>query len=224
MKSAHFNYEDSKGNKYYGAVTLKNNGKTSISIDSRQYLRYNIIDAMNQIAKEIVDADFKHSAIVGDVRSDSAMEGLLPLLRTETESLRVQFLEETKKFAIRNHAWATGIRAEYKALGTNLSGSERERYYRLQKMIYSPSFPGTNLEKYSEDEVKKAQEHYETSLSKLAMHLNALGLKIDTLVIKTSHIDVNMNMVLTDGVRTVRAFTIIASGPIKRPHYRYLIK
>jgi hypothetical protein len=35
---------------------------------------------------------------------------------------------------------------------------------------------------------------------------------------------VNIDMTLTDGEKTVKAFTIIAEGQIQRPHYRYLVK
>jgi hypothetical protein len=47
---------------------------------------------------------------------------------------------------------------------------------------------------------------------------------VEKLVVETSHIGVNINTTLTDGEKTVRAFTIIASGEIQRPHYRYLVK
>lgn len=35
---------------------------------------------------------------------------------------------------------------------------------------------------------------------------------------------VNIETTITDGVKKVRAFTIVAEGEIQRPHYRYLIK
>jgi hypothetical protein len=37
-------------------------------------------------------------------------------------------------------------------------------------------------------------------------------------------VGVNFETTLSDGEKIVRAFTIVASGEIQKPHYRYLIK
>jgi hypothetical protein len=37
-------------------------------------------------------------------------------------------------------------------------------------------------------------------------------------------VGVNINITLTDGDKTVRAYTIVAEGEIQKPHYRYLVK
>jgi len=42
--------------------------------------------------------------------------------------------------------------------------------------------------------------------------------------IENGSVGVNINITITDGEQTVRAWTIIAEGEIQRPHYRYLIK
>jgi len=47
---------------------------------------------------------------------------------------------------------------------------------------------------------------------------------LSKLKVQTSHIDVNIDTTLTDGEKTIKAFTILAEGAIQRPHYRYLIK
>jgi len=49
-------------------------------------------------------------------------------------------------------------------------------------------------------------------------------LNVDNLQLSTSYLDPNISTKITDGKKTVNAWTIIASGPIQRPHYRYLIK
>ena len=72
--------------------------------------------------------------------------------------------------------------------------------------------------------VKAAEQHYENSIQKLAARIEKKGLNTENLSVLTSHVGVNINTTLTDGIKTVRAFTIIAEGPIQRPHYRYLIK
>ena len=80
------------------------------------------------------------------------------------------------------------------------------------------------VENFMLAEEKKAELHYEGSIVKLANRIEKKGLIIEKLVVETSHIGVNINTTLTDGEKTVRAFTIIASGEIQRPHYRYLVK
>ena len=65
---------------------------------------------------------------------------------------------------------------------------------------------------------------HESSIEKLAYRIEKKELDQSKLKTKTSHIGVNIETVLTDGEKTVRAWTIIASGMIQRPHYRYLVK
>lgn len=68
------------------------------------------------------------------------------------------------------------------------------------------------------------EAHYEQSIEKLAFRIAQKGLNQESLTVTTSHIGVNIETTLTDGIKTVRAFTIIASGEIQKPHYRYLVK
>jgi len=58
----------------------------------------------------------------------------------------------------------------------------------------------------------------------LAARIEKKGLNVEKIKTVTSHIGVNLETTLTDGTKTVRAWTIVASGEIQRPHYRYLIK
>ncbi len=79
-------------------------------------------------------------------------------------------------------------------------------------------------EDYLKKAMKRAEMHYEDSIIKLASRIEQKGLNIDKLSVKTSHIGVNIDTVLTDGIVSVKTWTIIASGPIQKPHYRYLVK
>ena len=71
---------------------------------------------------------------------------------------------------------------------------------------------------------KDAHAHYENSLMKLASRIQAKNLNQDKLSMQTSHLGVDIETTITDGDKTVRAWTIIAQGEIQRPHYRYLVK
>jgi hypothetical protein len=69
-----------------------------------------------------------------------------------------------------------------------------------------------------------AEHHYKVSVEKLAHRIISKGLNYDTLTVTAGWVNVNFNCVITDGEKTVKASTIIAEGPVQRPHYRYLIK
>ena len=66
--------------------------------------------------------------------------------------------------------------------------------------------------------------HYENSITKLAARVAKKGLNEDKLTMKTSSIDLNIETTIDDGNKTVVAHTIIASGVVQRPHYRYLVR
>lgn len=78
--------------------------------------------------------------------------------------------------------------------------------------------------KYEQKEVDAAERHYETSVIKLAARIKQKNLNVDKMKVKSAKIDVNIDTRITDGTIEVHAWTIIAEGPIKRPHYRYIIK
>jgi hypothetical protein len=83
---------------------------------------------------------------------------------------------------------------------------------------------GQGFEKYKDKIMKHAEKHYEQSLEKLAYRIAEKTLDFEHMTVKTGTVGVNIETTITDGITTVRAFTIIAQGPINRPHYRYLIK
>ena len=81
-----------------------------------------------------------------------------------------------------------------------------------------------SLDEYINKELKLSEIHYDNSINKLAERIKLKDLNLDNLKVETSHIGVNINTTLTDGEKTIRAFTIIAGGDVQQPHYRYLIK
>lgn len=74
------------------------------------------------------------------------------------------------------------------------------------------------------NEVKEAKDHYTNSVLKLADRVTKKGLNLDVLTVKSGKVGVNIEVVITDGSKKITAQTIIASGPIQRPHYRYLVR
>lgn len=173
---------------------------------------------------------------------------LVELLKTETQTLKTQYLEKTKEWAILNFEkhnerknwreieWCKflGLTPEVK----NPNCPENIQYLGFPKNFYNTSKARElskyqkdmrnviwdGLEKYISKEMKHAELHYESSIKKLANRIEKKGLNQDNISIVTSHIGININTTLTDGIKTVRAYTIIAEGDIQKPHYRYLVK
>lgn len=174
------------------------------------------------------------------------MKTLIDILKEETKTLKVQYLEMTEKWAL-NYYKICEERKKWKEL-------DWCKFYGITPVMINPgshmqflSFPrgfhstkqarvfkrdkdnirqiiSLGLEKYLQKEIRYAELHYENSIKKLATRIEKKGLDQSKLNVITSHIGVNINTTLTDGVKTVRAFTIVASGEIQQPHYRYLVK
>lgn len=148
------------------------------------------------------------------------MEKLINILKAETETLRVQYLELTKEWAIKEFHALRQWYQEYKT-GKYGYGEASKKAYRLPYYIVNSN---GNVEEHIVKSVKNAEIHYEQSIQKLALRVEKKGLDIEKLKTTTSHIGVNIETTLTDGNKVVRACTIIAEGAVQRPHYRYLIK
>lgn len=181
-------------------------------------------------------------------------ENLIGILRRETESLRVQYLafmkewadkefarmiEEIEPFQVCHHAKeAIYVAVPYNHFDSKYPAKEWEiarRQYSSGESQKARRSLLNRLEKFARlvhagkdafivKMEKLAEDHYEDSILKLAARIQAKELNESALQVKTAHIAQNIETVLTDGVQTVKAFTIIASGEVQKPHYRYLIK
>lgn len=171
---------------------------------------------------------------------------LIEILRNETEPLRVQYLDFTKSWAEKYYnlietrskwseeTWCSflGLTPEVRNPGTNrefysfpknfYNTSNSRKYRKLRDEIASVLRMG--YDKFLAKEIKKAENHYESSLQKLTNRILLKNLNIDNLQIVSGRVGVNIEIMLTDGEKTVKAFTIIAEGSVQRPHYRYLVK
>jgi hypothetical protein len=175
------------------------------------------------------------------------MQKLIEILLKETASLKSQYLEMTQQWSEIEFArvqkmreyktadWCAHFGIEARVEIDKYTNKERVSFPKgfyntkrsvtlqnLQTKVYSITNKG--LQKYTEDCLKEAEYHYNNSINKLALRIEKKALNIDLLKTLTSHVGVNIETTLTDGQKTVRAFTIIASGEVQKPHYRYLIK
>jgi len=176
-----------------------------------------------------------------------APESLIDILKRETASLKVQYIELTLEWAEKEYErqvemskwtqkeWAKWLGVETREepiYGTNKTRTQFAKgfYNTKASSVYDRALTkASNIESkgksyFMQQAKKSAEEHYEGSIQKLAFRIEQKGLDQSKLKVKTSHIGVNIDTTLTDGNKTVKAFTIIASGAVQRPHYRYLIK
>ena len=174
------------------------------------------------------------------------MNNLINLLKEQTVSLKEQYVQKTIEWANKDYQryvemkkwneekWAKflGVSTRIANPGTSMafvtfhSGfyntTASRDYSNLKNKIYSALSNG--LEKHIAKAKRNAEMHYESSIIKLSERILKKGLNEENLKLTTSHIGVNIETTITDGVKTVRAFTIIAEGEIQCPHYRYLVK
>lgn len=176
------------------------------------------------------------------------MKNLVNTLRTATEELKNRYFESVKGWSAKEYEtiiarlyWGPVEWCKFFGIEPRI---EESRYKPGKKEIFYPrNFYNTSLsrdlyreqekarkmgnltaEQYIAKELERAGKHYEDSLLKLAFRIEKKGLNIEALKVSSGFVGVNFEATITDGEKTVRAFTIIASGPIQRPHYRYLIK
>lgn len=170
---------------------------------------------------------------------------LVQTLKEQTETLRVQYLAKVEDWAkadfIRieklsntpHPIWANFVKPDSEMGFTERNGRKyRNQDYAGQKEYNkacdrrhaAQNIVKAGIESYLMKEAKSAEEHYQNSILKLAARIEKKGLDKKNLSIKTAHIGVNIETVFTDGIQIVKAWTIIASGMVQRPHYRYLVK
>ena len=77
-------------------------------------------------------------------------------------------------------------------------------------------------EAYIKEHVKNAEDHYKQSIEILGEKITMAGFDTSKIKLKSSSIGRNFETEVTDGEKYMRAYTIIAEGPIIAPHYRYL--
>ena len=181
------------------------------------------------------------------------MTHLQTLLTQATQELHDQYIKQTELWAIDEFnrqteipkrtvkQWCEEFGIEPQII-TKDSGP-RYRLYKIGSAIFPDNFYNTKaaatmdrlqrnaerivrkgLQAFINDSLSKAEFHYKLSIEKLADRIMKKGLKIDSIKITSGRLNLNFEVTLTDGEKTVRAWTIIASGEIQRPHYRYLVK
>lgn len=175
---------------------------------------------------------------------------LLETLTQNTQDLKKEYLEQTEKWASEefdrliqvlkwNEArWCKyfnltprkaneGTSMEFLAMPSNFYNTKDAR------KMDSMKTQAARMKRMGKDEFIKKQKmlaelHYQDSLLKLVDRLAKKGVSDKNvkgdLSIKKARIGINIELFISIGDITAKAWTIVASGPIQRPHYRYLVK
>lgn len=237
MKQANFTYKENIGNRtrtIYGTVTLKDDGKVSISLFHASDHSYSTKFGAKKLAQEIVDSGFVHPSINGEVKIVDSDGKLETLLFEKTVDLKLAFIEKTKKYAkntfdraMHRKDWTYEQWLENFSKVEKIGGREFTKLSKIgvalrEELRY---FLQNGYDAFEATEVKYAEQHYKNSILKLAYRLREKGILDNTVLeISSGKVDVNFECYIKHNGITTKAWTIIAEGPVQRPHYRYLIK
>lgn len=160
---------------------------------------------------------------------------LLKILFEKTEELKVNYFLKTKEYTKNYFEFLQSVEdlkydewVKKFPMKSVFRGEERivlnRQGDKFRTEVYNTILP-KGYQNFEDSEMDHALNHYISSVEKLHNRLNEKGI-IDGLDIKISNekIKENLEMTIKSGSVVVRAWTIIAEGPIQRPHYRYLIK
>jgi len=244
MVTAHFSHKTTSGRTVYGKVTLKDDGKVSINIANNSRYSYSERLQAKNIANAIVKSNFVHEAIDGSVEKVERNDKLIEELYKHTSDLKAAFIEKTKEYADERFAyceklmqrteaeWLKAYRIEYTVVNKYGNPNYHEYNHRLvaaQEMerakIVAREVVRMGLDKYKASKVKQAEEHYTESIIRLAKRLNDKGITANSkFTIHSARVGVNFECYIHHENGITKAWTIIASGPVQQPHYRYLVK
>ncbi len=246
MTKVNFSFKNRIGKQMFGSITQSGDGKYSVSIfNSRMFSAAARYEA-KLVASDIVASGFKHEAVTNLQAIEEGENSLVAQLTEMTQDLKEKFIEATKKSAKRmfeaavkwnkasNIEWFDRYRIKYKevtipgGVGKYFTpeGAEYNRrpYYTMQaKQREYKAIVEAGYEKLEAKEVAYAIRHYETSIKKLALRLKQKGI-LEGFEIQKAWIGQNLEITIIHDGNITRAWTIIAEGPIQRPHYRYLVK
>jgi len=209
----------------YGSIKFKND-KLSISIQDRNYLGYFASEAERRVIKEF--ENYKTSPIFKSIIETSS--NIIDDLRIATQELKANYIVKTKETAKRMFDNAIekipNLKIAKKIAWENylIDRSKVYEYNSITKEIEKlEKITSNGFESFLNSELKHAELHYESSLNKLAERLIVKGIS-ENYAIKSGYVGINFEVTITHELGSVKAWTIIAEGPVQRAHYRYLVK
>lgn len=181
--------------------------------------------------------------------NNKKMENLINLLKSETRSLLDQYINHTAQHAntqfgrfVDRAEWSWEKWMDTYGVGYTMlpkkGGKEgetesqmnrgeynRKPYYQMADAIKKErAIIDRGLDFYVAKEVEAAKSHYGYVIAKLADRICKKGLNQSAIRVETARIGINLESKITDGEKSVKAWTVYAHGPVNRPHFRYLVK
>jgi len=153
--------------------------------------------------------------------------GLVKVLAEATVEMLEIYIEQTAKWAVKKVAQNIARLEKYHNWFKDIPMKDRKytrEYYTERKWVHSAQGYFFSHDEFLSRAIDGACEHYRGSLVKLAIRAIGKGLNQDKCSVKYGRVDVNITCTITDGTQKVNAFTVMASGPIQCPHYRFLVK
>lgn len=248
MKTANFTWKDKNGKaSITGTIVLKDNGKVSISLHHATAYSSAQRYQAKALANEIVKADFNHEAVTF-LKEQNAGK-LVTILTDKTQDLKEEFLLQTKIFAEADFEravekskrtkvqWFEAFNIAYELKPIRYAGANDvtmeptpkyhgSDYYKMrQAQEKNSGIVRMGVEAFKAQKLKLAERHYTDSIVKLAYRINQLGVNDEsTFEIKTVRLKQNFECYIKHEKGMIKAWTIIASGLIQQPHYRFLVK
>lgn len=216
-------------------VLVKSDKTISITNKSGGLRNSHYYALINDVKKLVVEGmSDKHFYDISELLDESVDVDLVNKLMSQTEDFKNTYIENTKSWSIKSFEGISKMTEEgiinNRGVSTTFNGVTRMSHskasYAYFKKISAIIYNG--MDNYVSNKVKEAEMHYIQSIKKLAHKIKAKGLEISKVEVDSNYtkfaIDNSMEVVISDGTMTVRAWTILAMGEINAPHYRYLIK
>ena len=178
---------------------------------------YKSIRIVGHCTEEILD--FMNNIEGLAPKTQEEVDTLADKLTLETQDLKDNYIKKIEEWAVREWNSIQEFRKSYTT--GNYSIENEIKYYNLPAISCGHTY---TVQDYVAYQKEKAQDHYNNSILKLATRVLKKGLNVKNLELSTTYFDPNISTIITDGNKSVRAWTIIASGEIQKPHYRYLVK
>ena len=238
MKTANFKFISKTGATGYGKVILKDDDKISITeISFDRTVSAATKSQLKEYANKIVALDFPPDMCYNFKSTENYVD-LITSLFQNTQDLKLTYLDKTKEWAksefnqiFTQYSWTINDWCKYFNIETVDNKFPKNFYNTSKAKIYDTlKTQITTVIKMGQDAyilkaVKEAETHYKNSIIKLASRLNNKGINDETpYIITNTSLGQNFECLITSGNVRVKAWTIIASGEVQRPHYRYLVK
>jgi hypothetical protein len=136
---------------------------------------------------------------------------------------KAYYSTQLKKSKFTSSEWAKELGYKDGKLPTNFYNTKEAK--RLDKLqTETRRVVNMRLDQFVAKEIQKAKTHCEDATLKLLNRINSKTLNLPELKIENISINQNLDLTISDGVKTFRAYTTFAYGEIQRAHFRYFVK